>query len=55
MGNTGKCKETGRSEKGEEMSTVDMNPAAIQRYEKRGGKDLLGKSLLDCHNEKRFV
>ena len=34
------------------MSTVDMNPAAIQRYEKRGGKDLLGKSLLDCHNEK---
>ena len=79
LGDTGKCKETGRPEKGEEMSTVDlnmvyksvleadraavvicdlehkiiyMNPAAISRYEKWGGKGLLGKSLLDCHNEK---
>ena len=27
-----------------------MNQAAIQHYE--GGVDLLGKSLLECHNEK---
>lgn len=31
---------------------IYMNPAAIQRYEKWGGKGLLGKSLLDCHNDK---
>ena len=31
---------------------IYMNPAAIERYEKWGGKDLMGKSLLDCHNEK---
>lgn len=31
---------------------IYMNPAAIVRYEKRGGKDLIGKSLLNCHNEK---
>ncbi|MDD5901370.1 MAG: PAS domain-containing protein [Lachnospiraceae bacterium] len=31
---------------------VYMNPAAIRRYEKRGGAALLGKSLLNCHNEK---
>ena len=35
-----------------EHKIIYMNPAAIQRYEKWGGKDLLGKSLLDCHNEK---
>ena len=29
---------------------IYMNPAAVKRYEKHG--DLLGKSLLDCHNEK---
>lgn len=29
-----------------------MNPAAIKRYEKSGGGALLGKSLLDCHNQK---
>ena len=29
---------------------VYMNPAAIARYENWGGKDLLGKSLLNCHN-----
>ena len=29
---------------------VYMNPAAINRYQRRGGKELLGKSLLDCHN-----
>lgn len=26
-----------------------MNPAAVKRYEKRGGMTLVGKSLLDCH------
>ena len=31
---------------------IYMNPAAISRYEKWGGRALLGKSLLDCHNEK---
>ena len=31
---------------------IYMNPAAIIRYDKWGGKDLLGRSLLDCHNEK---
>lgn len=30
---------------------IYMNPAAVQRYEKRGGVNLIGKSLLDCHNE----
>ena len=28
-----------------------MNPAAIERYAKRGGAELIGRSLLDCHNE----
>ena len=27
-----------------------MNPAAVVRYEKRGGQSLVGQSLLDCHN-----
>lgn len=31
---------------------IYMNPAAIARYENRGGKELLGKSLLGCHNDK---
>lgn len=30
---------------------IYMNPTAISRYEKHGGKTLVGKSLLDCHNE----
>ncbi len=29
---------------------IYMNPAACARYEKRGGANLVGKSLLDCHN-----
>lgn len=29
---------------------VYMNPAAIERYAKRGGAALVGQSLLDCHN-----
>lgn len=35
-----------------EHTIIYMNPAAIERYEKRGGENLLGKSLLGCHNEK---
>lgn len=31
---------------------IYMNPVAISRYEKWGGKSLVGKCLLDCHNEK---
>lgn len=30
---------------------IYMNPSAIERYSKRGGANLIGKSLLDCHNE----
>ena len=33
-----------------EHEIIYMNPAAIARYEKRGGADLVGQSLLDCHN-----
>ncbi|MGM9680621.1 MAG: PAS domain-containing protein [Eubacteriales bacterium] len=29
---------------------VYLNPAACERYCRRGGADLVGKSLLDCHN-----
>lgn len=29
---------------------IYMNPAAVSRYEKRGGAALVGQSLLDCHN-----
>lgn len=31
---------------------VYMNPAAVRNYAKRGGAKLIGRSLLDCHNEK---
>lgn len=31
---------------------IYMNPAAIKRYEKRGGEKLIGQSLLNCHNAK---
>ena len=33
-----------------EHEIIYMNQAAVQRYGKRGGQALLGKSLLDCHN-----
>ena len=37
---------------------IYMNPAAVSRYAKRGGADLVGRSLLNCHspqsNEKIF-
>lgn len=29
---------------------IYMNPAACERYSKRGGAALVGKNLLDCHN-----
>lgn len=29
---------------------IYMNPAAVNRYANRGGADLVGSSLLDCHN-----
>ena len=30
---------------------IHMNPAAVNNYEKRGGDKLIGKSLLECHNQ----
>lgn len=33
-----------------EHEIIYMNPAAVQRYGKRGGQAIVGKSLLDCHN-----
>ena len=35
-----------------EHTIIYMNPAAIERYVKWGGKDLMGRSLLNCHNKK---
>lgn len=35
-----------------EHKIIYMNPAAARHYEKSGGKELVGKSLLNCHNEK---
>lgn len=29
---------------------IYMNPAAVQRYARRGGSALLGQSLMDCHS-----
>lgn len=34
-----------------EHKMIYMNPVAVARYAKYGGFDLLGKSLLDCHNQ----
>lgn len=31
---------------------IYMNPAACEAYEKYGGAALLGKDLLECHNER---
>lgn len=31
---------------------VYMNPAACDHYAKYGGKELLGKSVLDCHSKR---
>ena len=30
---------------------IYMNPAAVQRYAKSGGAQLVGRSLLDCHRQ----
>lgn len=30
---------------------IYMNPSAVERYAKRGGADIIGHSLLSCHNE----
>ena len=35
-----------------EHTIIYMNPAAVERYAKWGGKDLMGRSLLKCHTEK---
>lgn len=35
-----------------EHEIIYMNPGAIERYAQQGGAELLGKSLLDCHNER---
>lgn len=35
-----------------EHKIIYMNPVAKDRYSKYGGADLVGKSILDCHNEK---
>jgi DUF438 domain-containing protein len=34
-----------------EDEIIYMNPSAIARYTKWGGAALIGKSILDCHNE----
>lgn len=31
---------------------IYMNPAAVKRYEKRGGAALIGENLLNCHNSR---
>ena len=33
-----------------EHDIIYMNPAAIERYKKSGGKALIGKSILVCHS-----
>ena len=35
-----------------EHDIIYMNPAAASRYAKRGGAELVGRSLLDCHSER---
>lgn len=34
---------------------IYMNPAAAKRYAKKGGYGLVGKSLLECHNEESNI
>lgn len=38
-----------------EHTIIYMNPSAAERYSKRGGYSLVGKSLLNCHNEKSNI
>ena len=35
-----------------EHEIIYMNPAAVARYVKSGGAELVGKSLLNCHTER---
>lgn len=35
-----------------EHEIIYMNPASVKHYEKFGGENLMGKSLMDCHNER---
>ena len=34
-----------------EGTIIYMNETAIRNYEKDGGAELIGKNLMDCHNE----
>jgi PAS domain S-box-containing protein len=34
-----------------EHEIIYMNPAAAQYYGKKGGASLVGKSIMDCHNQ----
>ncbi|MCM1314129.1 MAG: PAS domain-containing protein [Alistipes senegalensis] len=34
-----------------EHTIIYMNPSAVERYSKWGGAELIGHSLLACHNE----
>lgn len=34
-----------------EHEIIYMNPAAVKRYQNSGGAELVGKSLLNCHNK----
>lgn len=34
-----------------EHEIIYMNPAAVKRYARSGGADLVGQNLLNCHNE----
>ena len=34
-----------------EGTIIYMNDTAIRSYEKDGGADLIGRNLMDCHNE----
>jgi PAS domain S-box-containing protein len=33
-----------------EHTVIYMNPAAKDSYSKRGGENLVGRSIMDCHN-----
>ena len=35
-----------------EHKIIYMNPAAVAKYRKRGGADLVGQSIFGCHNGK---
>ena len=34
-----------------EGTVIYMNEKALSNYEKEGGRNLIGKNLMDCHNE----